>query len=125
MNQNQNNPNLAKELAGALEAQVKQATGILSAELAELRASAKRDVEASERKRRKLEDLTKCKNRKWLTARANNTVACAITQQYDLGYVQEQLASVQALLTPPPAAAALDRGDEAPTDGQLMSVTDQ
>ena len=63
MNQNQGDPDLAKALATALEEQVQQVTGKLAAQVAELRASSNREIEASERKRRKPEDLTACKNR--------------------------------------------------------------
>ena len=117
-------PNLAAQLVTALKEQVAQATGKLTAELADLRASSRRDLEATERKRRKTEELAACEKRKWLTGRANDIVSYAITQQYDLGYLQEQLAAAQALLAPPPAAAAHDLGDQAPTGGRLVAVAD-
>ena len=69
------NPDLAARLVTVLQEQVAQATGNLTAELAELKASSRRDLEATERKRRKTEELAACEKRKWLTGRANDIVS--------------------------------------------------
>lgn len=106
-------PDLATRLVTMLQEQVQQATSTLTAQVATLEATALRDRDAADHKRRRTEALRVVEDRKWESGRANAAVREATKTQFDIGFVLKELQSIDTLLAPPPSSAAPDQGDQA------------